>query len=413
MSHSPTTLSLDRSTAACLLSTSAISGLMTYVGFDASFAVDTWIGEVALGFAALAVALGIHQFWRWAFRAVANFRRGAPLAAVAGPVALALPLIIGMSSWPNVAGLAGDQAIEIGFSRQIEDIAEAAGVRIEVGRAVDRFAPRVEQLAARYAEDALDECSGDGSRTGASGEGTVCFTLRAVAAELDALMRRQADTARAASAGAEAEVGALLERMRAVAAGGLEAHDKHAAISALLDQLRRALAGVDPARSFDVLRDAYAALPNIAGRYALTARSAASRARQQAAVDAIRDELQREADRMARDLDRAAPEAPEALPRIERLSPFGAVRNEAGQLAPFWAVGVSIDLLPLVILLFLAIQRASLSDEELVQNEVGERTVRDLMLDKAAAELLRAPVVDKSAVTRAVDAAMGRRALVE
>ena len=72
-------------------------------------------------------------------------------------------------------------------------------------------------------------------------------------------------------------------------------------------------------------------------------------------------------------------------------------------------MGVGIDLLPLVILLFLLVQRMSRTEEQLAREEVMSRSVRDLLLESAAQELLRAPgVVDQNAVRGAIDQAFGR-----
>lgn len=148
--------------------------------------------------------------------------------------------------------------------------------------------------------------------------------------------------------------------------------------------------------------------PAVVDKYPLSARSKAGRASQQEALGQNRAELEGFSKRTIAELDAAMPAARGPLAGLERVNAAEAVWTHAGQFEPFWAAGIALDLMPLPILLFMLIQRLSLTEKELAMREVMASTIHDQLMDAAGQELLRAPaVIDQLTVRGTIDGAFG------
>lgn len=388
---------------------SAASGLMTYQGLKIVMAsvAAPWLTYVVAGVMSLAITVMIFAFWRTAFDAIGAFRRGLPIGYGMLITVCFVPFIIGISSWFNVTGIAGQSAMEHHLIKSLGRIEVAIDARAAGSMVSDQFGPALQLAANSYAKEASAECS-SGPRTGSGGEGTVCYTLRAVAAQLNEIANVRLPSATQGSVSVAGEARALLQEMRQVAAGRGTVDQKTIEVARLLDQLRGAMAAMNGNRSVALLRAGVSALPGETSKRALSAKSEAGRARQQAALNDLNRELRLFADEVIDRINALPPEVSGVLPPLERLNAAIAVYRYAGHYVPFWIAGIALDLMPLALLFFLLVQRACMTEEEQMIGEVLDRTNRDIVLDKYGEMLRRAPGPDTNTVRDAVSFATGR-----
>lgn len=401
-------LTVDSIAHAVLLVLSSVSGLLTYQGMKETFldVAAGWLAHVAVAAVALAITLIIYLFWRTAFRAADALKRGGPLLAGMCITLAFLPVILGMSSWFNVAGTAGARAIERHLMLEVGRMEEVVAQHLLAGLAIERFAPLLQLEAERYRRAAVGECSG-GERTGKGGEGTICFTLRGVAKQLTTLGDEQlpALIKQAQRAGSEAQ--SVLDAMRKAATGAGGAAEKAVAVARSVDQLRQTLVELDSAKALTLIRAGVGALPAEVDKLPLSAKTPAGRAAQRAALDALKAELSTLVKRFEAEIDANAVTTPERLPTLEPLNAAMAVFRYRDHYVPFWVAGAALDLMPLAILLFLLVQRATLTDEELARREVLGLTLRDQLLSAQCDRVKRAPGPGQSVVTETVGTAFG------
>ncbi|MEO1318087.1 MAG: hypothetical protein AAFW01_16100, partial [Pseudomonadota bacterium] len=271
----------------------------------------------------------------------------------------------------------------------------------------ERFAPLLQLEAERYRRAAVGECSG-GERTGKGGEGTICFTLRGVAKQLTTLGDEQLPALINEAQGAGSEAQSVLDAMRKAATGAGDAAEKAVAVARSVDQLRQTLVELDSAKALTLIRAGVGALPAEVDKLPLSAKTPAGRAAQRAALDALKAELSTLVQRFEAEIDANAVTTLEPLPTLEPLNAAMAVFRYRDHYVPFWVAGAALDLMPLAILLFLLVQRATLTDEELAIREVLGLTLRDQLLSEHGAKIQRAPGPGQTAISNTVGTAFGQ-----
>lgn len=405
----PANFKLNRVAGASLVVLSGASGLMTYQGLKLvmAYIAASWLTYVAAGVLSLAITVMIYAFWRTAFDAIGAFRRGLPIGYGMLITVCFVPFIIGISSWFNVAGIAGLAALDHHLSQSLLRVEAALDERASGSLVSDQFGPALKLAAESYAAEAQSECT-SGPRTGSGGAGTVCYTLRAVAGQLEQIADVRLPGVTRGSLTKATEARGLLQEMRRVASGRGTAVQKLDEVARLLDQLRGVMAGLNGNRSVSLLRAGVTALPGETSKRPLSAKSEAGRARQQAALNDLNRELRLFATTMIDEIEALPPEATGTIPSLEKLNVATAVYRYAGHFVPFWIAGIALDLMPLALLLFLLVQRATMTEEEQMIGEVLDRTNRDVLLDKYGDLLRRAPGPDANSVRDALDFANGR-----
>ena len=402
-----TILGMDRMTNVVLIILSAVSGLLTYQGLKLVFDAGavTWLNFIVAAAMAFAITMIIYLFWRTAFKAAVTYEPGLPLGLGLSVTSLFIPFIIAISSWFNTAGMAGPAAIQKHLFVQIVKTQVHADAQITAALALQSFGPSLAQAAVGYQAEALSECS-SGSRTGSGGEGTLCFTMRAVAERLTTLAADLPEQKKGAFAAAK-RARAVINQMRVVVSSNAETGKKVDEVARHADQLRNMLAALNGAETLSLIRSTVRSLPDETSKRPLSAKSKAGRAKQQAALDDLHVELTRLADRVETEVDEAAPKESVALPTMERLNTATAVFRYASDFVPFWIAGIALDLMPLAILLFLVLQRSTLTAEEIAMREILNLTVKDQIVSEAAKLALRAPGQSQKAVRKTVDHALG------
>ena len=401
---------LSRMAIAALLILSGASGLMTYQGLKIvmASAATPWLTFVVAGVMSLAITVMIYAFWRTAFDAIGAFRRGAPLGYGMLITLVFIPFIIGVSSWFNVTGIAGIAAQDYHLNQSIARVELAVDARSSSSLVSDQFGACAEVggriLCSRSPERMFIRPSDRQWWRGARSV-SPCAPWRGSCSRSRMCGCRASPKGHWRNPPKRALWCSRCARLRRV---GVHRIRKTMEVARLVDQLRGVVASINSNRSLALLRAGVSSLPSETSKRPLSARSEAGRARQQSSLNDLNRELQNFSETIMAEIDALPPEATGAVPALERLNAARAVALYAHHYVPFWIAGIALDLMPLALLLFVFVQRAVMTEEEIMIGKVLQRTTEEVLLEKYADILRRAPGPDTSTVRDAVDFASGR-----
>lgn len=355
------------------------SGVYTYLGvrgiLDGS---ATFVFFAAIIYSA-AVSVAIYAFWSFMLRFVPLVTNGVQRLALFLTMAIGCAMIIAMSSWLNAAALAGSAATEQHMAVTLQGYAEDLDRAHSNALAAQSLLPDVERAAERFSGLAADERE-SGALTGTTGSGSVVQLLTQMGTQMNQLA--------ATITGSRDEVALLFEQGSArlatmrelVSTPGViepradsfqaEAVQLSAVIAALQQtdvaaSVKRASADLAAGFIAPVADGGTADLANRQDQVMETVR--ASVAAQSAALTAAADEIL------------ATP--PVEQRRFVPLSSAEAVIRYWQDFIPSWAGAISIDLLPVVLVLVLMIVNDAMRRDSETLEEAENIT---------AAEMLRA-----------------------
>jgi hypothetical protein len=355
------------------------SGVYTYLGvrglLDGS---ASFVFFAAIIYSA-AVSVAIYAFWSFMLRFVPLVTGGVQRLALFVTMAIGCAMIIAMSSWLNAAALAGSASLEQHMAVTLQGYAEDLDDAHANALASQSLLPDVERAAERFAVLAADERE-SGALTGTQGSGSVVQLLTQMSAQMDRLA--------ATITGSRDEVAALFEQgsvrlatMRELVStpGAIEPRaDSFQAEAVQLSAVIAALQQTDVAAS--VKR---AAADLSAGFIAPVAdgRSGDLALRQDQVMETVRASVAAQSTALS-----AAADEILATPSVEQrrfvpLSSAEAVLRYWQDFVPSWAGAISIDLLPVVLVLVLMIVNDAMRRESESLQEAENIT---------AAEMLRA-----------------------
>lgn len=162
------------------------SGVLNYFGLSEMAPNGAFTTQALFALTGFAVSLALISFWSYAFSIVPDLQSGARRASSWVTIFVGIFLIIGISTWWNIAGVAGDEIARLGMTAVLE--------RIEVGLA-RAISDSGQYLSSRsglsaFASDvaALIIAETSGGTSGASGEGPISLTMGQVNTRLDNLL---------------------------------------------------------------------------------------------------------------------------------------------------------------------------------------------------------------------------------
>jgi hypothetical protein len=373
------------------------SGVYTYLGvrglLDGS---ATFVFFAAIIYSA-AVSVAIYAFWTFMMRFVPLVTSGVQRASLFLTMAIGCGMIIAMSSWLNAAALAGSAALEQHMAVTLQGYAEDLDDAHANALAAQSLLPDVQRAAGRFAALAADERE-QGALTGSMGSGSVVQLLSQMSTQMNQLA--------ATISGSREEVAGLFEQgsnrlatMRelvstpgTIAPRSDSFQAEAVQLSAIIAALQQTDVAASVARASEDLSAGFIApvadgrsadLVNRQDQVMETVRAAV--AVQSAALTAAADEIL-------------------ATPAVEQrrfvpLSSAEAVLRYWQDFIPSWAGAISIDLLPVVLVLVLmivndAMRRDSQSLEE-AENITAAEMLRAMTLYRkmeAAGVSVEAPV---------------------
>jgi hypothetical protein len=358
------------------------SGVYTYLGvrelLDGS---ATFVFFAAIIYSA-AVSVAIYAFWSFMLRFVPLVVSGVQRVGLFVVMALGCFMIICMSSWLNAAALAGSAALEqhltVTMEGYVADLDAAHGNAL----AAQSLLPDVQRAQERFARLAEDE-RGSGALTGTSGSGSVVQLLTQMSAQMGELSTT--------ITGSRAEVEALFEQgsthlatMRELVStpGPIAPRaDQFAAevlqVSAVISSLQET--GVAPSvkRAAQDLSLGFIAPVADGGDQNLVNR-------QDTVMQTVRDSVAAQSAALATAADEILAEPKVESRRFVPLSAAEAVLRYWQDFIPSWAGAISIDLLPVVLVLVLMVVHDAMRRETQSLEEAETMT---------AAEMLRAVAI--------------------
>ncbi len=355
------------------------SGVYTYLGvrglLDGS---ATFVFFAAIIYSA-AVSVAIYAFWSFMLRFVPLVVSGMQRVSLFLTMAIGCAMIIAMSSWLNAAALAGSAALEQHLAVTLEGYVADLDDAHSNALAAQSLLPDVQRAADRFSRLAEDERS-SGALTGTTGSGSVVQLLTQMAAQMNELG--------ASISGSRTEVTTLVEqgsanlaRMRELVSAPGDVTPRADQFAAEVIQLNAVIAalqetGVAPSvkRAAQDLSLGFIAPVADGGDAGLVVRQ-----------DQVMDNVRASVAAQSTALTQAADEilaTPEVEPRrFVPLSSAEAVLRYWSDFIPSWAGAISIDLLPVVLVLVLMIVH------DAMRREAGSLEAADTM---SAADLLRA-----------------------
>lgn len=373
------------------------SGVYTYLGvrglLDGS---ASFVFFAAIIYSA-AVSVAIYAFWSFMMRFVPLVTSGVQRIGLFLTMAVGCAMIIAMSSWLNAAALAGSAALEQHMAVTLQGYAEDLDHAHANALASQSLLPDVQRAAERFAGLAADERE-TGALTGTTGSGSVVQLLTQMSAQMNQLGTTITGSRNAVS-GLFEEGSARLATMRELVStpGAIEPRSDSfqaeavqlSAVIAALQQtdvaasVKRAAADLSAGFIAPVANGGTADLANRQDQVMETVR--ASVAAQSAALSAAADEI----------LANPAVEQRRFVP----LSSAEAVIRYWQDFIPSWAGAISIDLLPVVLVLVLMIVNDAMRKDSESLSEAENIT---------AAEMLRAMALFRQMEAAGIDVATGQ-----
>jgi hypothetical protein len=355
------------------------SGVYTYLGvrglLDGS---ATFVFFAAIIYSA-AVSVAIYAFWTFMLRFVPIVTSGVQRASLFLTMGIGCLMIIAMSSWLNAAALAGSAALEQHLAVTLQGYVQELDEAHSNALASQSLLPDVQRASERFARLATDERS-SGALTGTQGSGSVVQLLTQMSAQMNELAGTITNS--------RGEVQALYEqgsthlaRMRELVSGAGDVSPRSDEFAAEVVQLNAIIAGLQETSVAPSVKRAAADLS--LGFIAPIADGGTTDlvSRQDTVMDTVRESVAAQSAALTQAADEIL-----ATPKVEPtrfvpLSSAEAVLRYWSDFIPSWAGAISIDLLPVVLVLVLMIAHDAMRRETSTIEEAETMT---------AAEMLRA-----------------------
>ncbi|KKB07720.1 hypothetical protein [Devosia chinhatensis] len=366
------------------------SGVYTYLGVRGLLDGSASFVFFAAIIYSVAVSVAIYAFWTYMMRFIPLVVSGVQRIGLFFTMAIGCCMIIAMSSWLNAAALAGSAALEQHMAVTLQGYAEDLDNAHARALSTQSLLPDVERAAARFSALAQDERE-SGALTGTQGAGSVVQLLSQMSAQMTQLA--------ATITGSRTEVAGLFEQgsarlatMRELVStpGSIEPRaDAFQAEAVQLSAIIAALQQTDVAAS--VRR---AATDLTAGFIAPVAdgRSADLANRQDQVMETVRASVAAQSTALTLAADEILAQPTIEQRRFVPLSNAEAVLRYWSDFIPSWAGAISIDLLPVVLVLTLMVVNDAMRRDAQTLEEAETIT---------AAEMLRAVALYKRMETEA------------
>ena len=282
-----------------------------------------------------------------------------------------------VSSWLNAAALAGSAALEQHMAVTLEAYSGDLDAAHANALSAQSLLPDVQRASDRFATLADQERSG-GALTGSAGSGSVVQLLSQMSAQMDAL-GTTISTSQERVSQLLATGGEHLAVMRELVSAPGEVQPRADAFAAEIVQLTGLIAALEEtsvaasvARAADDLSLGFIAPVADGVGQDLVVRQDAAMANIREAVAAQSAQLSQAA--------QAIMAEPEVAPRrFVSLSSAEAVLRYAGDFVPSWAGAISIDLLPVVLVLLLSVAHSAMRRDAAALDDAETMTAAEMM----------------------------------
>lgn len=329
------------------------SGVYTYLGVRGLLdGTATFVFFAAIIYSA-AVSVAIYAFWTFMLRFVPIVTSASQRVALFLTMGVGCLMIIAMSSWLNAAALAGSAALEqhlaVTLQGYVQDLDEAHSNAL----ASQSLLPDVQRASERFARLAADERN-SGALTGTMGSGSVVQLLTQMSAQMNELGGTITNSR--ASVQAQFEQGtAHLAKMRELVSGTGDVGPRSDAFAAEVVQLNAIIASLQETDVAPSVKRAAADLSLGFIAPVADGRTTDLVSRQDAVMGTVRDSVAAQSAALTAAADEILAQPKVEPARFVPLSSAEAVLHYWSDFVPSWAGAISIDLLPIVLVLVLMI----------------------------------------------------------
>lgn len=369
--------SLETMTRFALAVLALASGVYTYLGVRSLLDGSPDLVFAAAIIYSVAVSVGIYAFWTYMMKFLPLMRDNARRMALIAVMGLGSLMIVAMSSWLNAAALAGSAALEQHLAVTLEDYVADLDDAHANALSAQSLLPDVQRASMRFSRLADDERQ-SGALTGTSGSGSVVQLLTQMSAQLDELGGTIAASQTTVTTLFE-QGSTHLANMRALVSGEGTVQpraDKFAAeavaLAGVITALQETSIAASVSRAAEDLSLGFIA-PVADGSNADLA------ARQDEVMQSVMGAVQAQSVALKSAADKILNQ-PEVQPkRFVPLSSAEAVLVYARDFLPSWAGAISIDLLPMVMVLVLAVVYSASRREARTLDAADKFTAAEMM----------------------------------
>jgi hypothetical protein len=356
---------------------SLASGVYTYLGVrDLLDGSATFVFFAAIVYA-VAVSVAIYAFWSFMLRFVPLVTSGVQRVGLFVTMGIGCLMIMAMSAWLNAAALAGSAALEqhlaVNLQGYVADLDDAHGNAL----AAQSLLPDVQRAAERFSRLAEDERE-SGSLTGTTGSGSVVQLLTQMAAQMTELQNT--------ITGSRAEVTALFEqgsahlaKMRELVSAPGDIKPRADEFSAEVVQLTGVISALQETGVAPSVKRAAQDLSLGFIAPVADGQDAGLVVRQDQVMENVRTSVAAQSTALTTAADEILSEPKVEARRFVPLSSAEAVLRYWSDFIPSWAGAISIDLLPVVLVLVLMIVHDAMRREAGSMEEAETITAAEMM----------------------------------
>ncbi|MEM5472595.1 hypothetical protein WNZ14_12730 [Hoeflea sp. AS60] len=355
-------LAVETMTRFALAVLALASGVYTYLGvrslLDGS---PTSIFFAAIIYSA-SVSVAIYAFWSYMARFYPHVTGAASRGALIGVMAMGCAMIIAMSSWLNAAALAGSAALEQHLAETVQDYTADLDQAHQNALAAQSLLPDIQRTSERFSRLADDERQ-NGALTGTTGSGSVVQLLSQMSSQLSELetgiiaSRERVTTLFDQGRSHLTTMRTLVSAPGAVTPRSDDFSAEVVALSGVITSLEQTSIAPSVKRAAEDLSLGFIA-PVADGQTAGLAN------RQDEVMQTIRASVSAQSLVLSQAADDILAREPVAERRFVPLSSAEAVLRYASDFIPAWAGAISIDLLPAVLVLILAVVHGAIRSQE-------------------------------------------------
>jgi len=355
-------LAVETMTRFALAVLALASGVYTYLGVRSLLDGSATAVFFAAIIYAASVSVAIYAFWSYMARFYPHVTGAAARGAMLGVMALGCAMIIAMSSWLNAAALAGSAALEQHLAETVEDYTADLDQAHQNALAAQSLLPDIQRTSERFSRLAEDERQ-NGALTGTTGSGSVVQLLSQMSSQLNELETGIAASRERVTTLFDQGRGHLETMRKLVSAPGAveprsdEFSAEVVALSGVIASLEQTSIAPSVKRAAEDLSLGFIA-PVADGQAADLAD------RQDQVMQTIRASVTVQSNVLSQAADEILAREPVAERRFVPLSSAEAVLRYAGDFIPAWAGAISIDLLPGVLVLILAVVHGAIRRQE-------------------------------------------------
>jgi hypothetical protein len=293
---------------------------------------------------AITVCFGLGQLWHFMLHIVpALASSGRRLVGLALAAVLTL-IAVSVSSWFVTTAIGGRNAVRIDMAEKVEGYRHALDTAVANVLAEQQLVPDIERLAGDMNGLADSELT-QGRLSGRPGKGPVVDTLKRAAATYKAAAD-EAQAARDWLAGLQRAATRHLKALDEIVAGTEHTAEAQRRFASASGDFRQKVAEIQSISIMPAVRRL--GMPMVP--------ATATGAGQADAISAVRDAFVEHSAQLTRKADAIAAQRVEPVLIANRpINPGEAVIEHGDQVLPAWAVGVGIDLLPLLLLSILVV----------------------------------------------------------